>query len=420
MTTRAGLTGLLAGLIATLILYPLWLFYPQGEPMYSTRFLWLTGIAGVILATGSGVATARWSQAERPAQRAALGGLAGGLAGTVVFCLWGAAAAGATRWGAPAAQAVSQGEWISAITRQTLGGFLALFLGGGGCAAAGGWLEHPRRVKQEDLSPRPGPQMALNVAITAVPASIVAAALAAAIFPRLSVLLNDPTGSDLAGLPLVVSVLLVVVSHAALTGVIPYEARKVQHLCGIDEVKMAAYVSIGAAPVLIILLFLAGTGGFLRDCLIHPILGNSVPQNGINLPILLILGLLACVGLSLVSLRFLLALILPRRASFPAPQTRQQQIEARWFGTIATSRASQLAALCAGCGLAMVLPLYVSVFSVLINLSSAPPVSAPPKLFLLHALASLGLVAVAIVALTSIYLFYLNLGRWFRRWSQRS
>jgi hypothetical protein len=96
-------------------------------------------------------------------------------------------------------------------------------------------------------------------------------------------------------------------------------------------------------------------------------------------------------------------------------------VEARWFGTIANSRGPRLVVLCIGCGLVMVLPLYVSVFSVLINLSSGtasstfsqPIPEVAWRLFLSQALASIGIVTAAGVALTVIYLFYLNLGRWF-------
>ncbi len=71
----------------------------------------------------------------------------------------------------------------------------------------------------------------------------------------------------------------------------------------------------------------------------------------------------------------------------------------------------------------MVLPLHVSVFSVLINLNHAlanSPFSNPLTeiswgLFGTQALVSIGAVTASITLLVAIYLFYLNLGRWFSK-----
>jgi hypothetical protein len=75
----------------------------------------------------------------------------------------------------------------------------------------------------------------------------------------------------------------------------------------------------------------------------------------------------------------------------------------------------------------MVLPLYVSALSVLINLNNTlanSPFSQPlPEvswgLFMTQALVSTGAVAASIVLLVTIYLFYLNLGRWFNKQNSR-
>jgi hypothetical protein len=206
----------------------------------------------------------------------------------------------------------------------------------------------------------------------------------------------------IADLPVLVSLLLVLISHFALVLVIPHEARQVEHLCGMDEVKMAAYVGIGAAPLLIVLLLLSDAGSFANP--------------------LVVIALLASTGMSLKSLYDLLKLILPRRASFPARQDGWRKTEAIWFGTISTSRGPRLVVLCMGCGLVMVLPLYVSVVSVLINLSavSTQPVSEVAwRLFTTQALVSTGVVTVSMVALTAVYLFYLGLGRWFNQKNSR-
>ena len=75
----------------------------------------------------------------------------------------------------------------------------------------------------------------------------------------------------------------------------------------------------------------------------------------------------------------------------------------------------------------MILPLYVTVVSVLINLNgvlsgstysqSLPEVSW--GLYLTQALASTGAITASIILLIAIYLFYLNLGRWFSKRNPR-
>jgi hypothetical protein len=421
MTTRAGSAGLLTGLITTMFLYLFFAAWPDaylhGWSTGSTGGAWVAVAVVVILTIGGGMLAVRWGGSAHPVRCAVLGGLAGGLAGTIVFCLWGAATAGLARWTPPfdlaaneAVRQPAQVEIVGAITRQTLGMFLTLFLGGCGLGALGGWLACPRQRIQADGFDKAAPQMALNASITAVPAAIVAAALAAAIFTRLADFVGMQAGDTVfvrsfVDIPLAVSLLLVLISQFALTLVIPHEARQAEHRSGMDEVKMAAYVGIGAAPALFLLLYL-----------IKPDLLSNSPVTT---------ALLASTGLSLVSLRSLFRLVLPRRASFPAPQAGWQKTEASLFGTIAHSRGPRLVVLCIGCGLMMVLPLYVSVLSVLINLTNAPAsadftqpgLAGAGRLFLIQALVSTGLMTASIVALSAIYLFYLGLGRWFSKWN---
>lgn len=415
MTARAGWAGILSGLFTTLVIYLLFILWPGVYLQEWPAYAWLAaGVTG-ILALGGGWLGARWSGSAHLGRCTALGALAGGLAGTVVFCLWGAAMAGVGSWASAlnqtTAEAIRQYEITSTIVCQTLGMFLALFLGGSGLGAIGGWWAGPR-PRREDVFDRAEPQMALNATITALPASIVAAALAAAVFSRLAEAVGGQVGEIdgarmVAELPLLVSLLLVLISHFALVLVIPHEAHRVEHLCGMDEVKMAAYVGIGAAPLLIVLLLLIDV-----NCFTNPLVTTA---------------LLASSGMSLKALHTLRTLILPRRDSFPARAEGWQKTEAIWFGTIATSRGPRLVVLCVGCGLVMVLPLYVVVISVLINLS-AVPVSGPStqaisevawRLFTTQALVSSGVVMASVVALTSVYLFYLGLGRWFNQWNSR-
>ena len=238
-------------------------------------------------------------------------------------------------------------------------------------------------------------------------------ALAAYIFSRLADL---PGGPNRAGysqmeasqtMPLVVSLLLVLVSHFALTLVIPHEARQAEHRCGLDEVKMAAYVGIGAAPLLTLFLSLANPEALTNPLILVALLVSSI--------------------MSLESLHTLRKLILPRRASFPAPQAESRKIEAKLFGTIAASRGSRLVVLCIGCGLVMVLPIHVVVISVLINLNyalantpfSPPLMEIPWGLYWTQALVSAGVITTSITLLVVIYLSYLKLGRWFNKRNSR-
>jgi len=98
-------------------------------------------------------------------------------------------------------------------------------------------------------------------------------------------------------LPLTVSLVLVLVSHFALTLIVPHEAQQAEHLCGMDEVKMAAYVGIGASPVLVLLLLLVRMELFLNPIVVAALLASAV--------------------MSLKSLQTLIRVILPRRATFP-------------------------------------------------------------------------------------------------------
>jgi hypothetical protein len=306
-----------------------------------------------------------------------LGGLCGGLAGAIVFCLLGAGVVAMT-----ATNNSSQAEAIAAMVNRTQWAFLILFLSGVGLGSLGGWLAHLRSGGQADVFDKSEPQMAMNAALTVLPASIITAALTAGVFSHLSASI----GVNVLDMPLTVSLLLVLISHLALTLIIPHEAREAEHRCGMDEVKMAAYVGIGAAPVLATLLSLVDIS----------LLAN--PR--------IIIALLASSAMSLKSLQTLFKTILPGRDAFPIPE---DNIEAKLFGSIADSHGPRLMALCTGCGLVMVLPLHVTVVSALVNLSSAQ------NIFLTQALVSSGMATAAITLLIVIYLFYLNLGRWFKR-----
>jgi hypothetical protein len=358
----------------------------------------------VLPALAGGWMAGRQSGSVQPVRCTALGGLAGGLAGCVTFCLWGAAAGGLLS----SIRQPAQVDLIAGIILKTLEMFLVLFLGGTGLGAAGGWISRVGRPSRPDVFSKADPQMALNASITAVPASIVAAALAAASFPHLVDTLGAQASQTVPfqaalSMPLAVALLLVLISQWILTYVVPHEAAQAEHRCGLDEVKMGAFVGIGAAPVLAGLLFL------IRAPLINSIL--------------VWITLISSGALSMISLNTLRRQILPKRRTFPPPQSGQKKAEAIWFGTISKSIGPRLVVLCAGCGLVMVLPIYVCVLSVLVNLALVPTLpangelltQAAGKIFLTQALVSVGTITAAILALSGIYLFYLQLGRSFSR-----
>lgn len=413
MTTRAGMAGLVTGLVLTIMIYPM--YYAWRLAIFSGQvtgsfYIWLAGISAGMVALAGGFWAARWAGSAEKDRRAALGALAGALAGTFLFCLWGAAAAGdlidqafpsSPTW-------YVQASKIRLITGRTMLMFLSLFIGGGLVGALGGLLTTLKGSKKKDVFDLEEPQMALNASITVVPASIVATVIAAVVFPRLASSVNGPSTRLVTemDLPVLVSLFLLVISHVALTLVVPHEARASTHRCGLDEVKMGAFVGIATAPVLAILLFLPR-----RDVFSHPVI---------------LIAMLIISTLSLVSILTLISLILPRRAVFKPPPNKHLKMEASLFGTIARSKGPRLIVLCVGCGILMVLPLYITVISVLINLSPLldPTVFAivPPgpwRLFQLQALVSGSILTVAASFLSAIYIFYLNLGRWFSAWNAK-
>jgi len=401
MTTRAGAAGLLTGLIATVMIFLFFIIQPDAflgtSSEGSTFTAWIAAAIVTLLITGGGWIAARRSGSVIPWRRTVLGALAGALAGTVLFCLWGAAAAGQAGWFLPDVIAlgvnISKAELVSAIVERTLVTFLAFFLGGAGLGALGGWVACPRRSVREDTFNRNDPQMVLNVSITAVPASMLAVVIAAAAFKNLP----ESVAQAAAYLPLITALMLLIISLLALTLVVPHETRHAVHRCGMDEIKMAAFVGMAAAPVLLLALFLADAAS----------LSNP----------LVIITVVTCWVLSIVNVFLLVRVVLPKRASFPAPLEVAQKTEAVLFGTIAFSRAPRLVMLCTGCGLAMAQPLYVSVLSVLVNLEHfqlEPGLNW--ALFKEQALVSVGISAAAVGALVLIYMLYLNLGRW---WSKR-
>lgn len=400
MSTRAGVVGLLTGLIAVIIIFLLFIFQPDAFLVHSTDgsvyTAWIAAAANAILITSGGWLAVRRSGSVMHWRCTALGALSGALAGSVIFCLWGAAAAGQAGWFLPESiipgVTVSKAELVGAVIERTQAAFLALFFGGAVLGALGGRFACPRHNGRGEVFDKDDPQMVLNASITAVPASILAATVSAAAFKNLP----EGVSEAAANLPLITALLLLVISHLALTLVVPHETAHAVHRCGMDEIKMAAFVGIAAAPVLLLALTVA----------------NAVRLSNL----LVMVAVLVCWILSLVNVFLLIRVVLPKRASFPSPQEGAQKTEAVLFGTIAFSLAPRLVVLCTGCGLAMALPLYVSTLSVMVNLAN---IQWNPGLgwglFKTQVLVSVGTSAAAVGALVLIYMLYLNLGRWWRK-----
>jgi hypothetical protein len=392
MTTQAGWIGILAGMITGILLVPLTILVLNGNSWAA----WGNDLLFILMMTGGGYIASRKSLATRRWRCTILGGLAGALAGSLTFCLWGGVAAGINL----ASSGADMAYLISQIIRRTEGFFLALFVSGTLLGAMGGWISRIGKQNQEEVFNKVDPQMAMNTTITATAASVVTVIIAAVVFSHLEVLPGLEGGIDRSAvlLPVRASMLLVFISQLALTLVVPHETIQAEHRNGMNEVKMAAYVSIATAPVLLVVMPLIDVN-FLSDLLID-------------------LGLAGSAVLSVVSIFILIRKVMPRRNSFPLPPEDWKKTEHSLFGSIAGSVAWRLVELCAGCGIVMVLPVYACVLAVLINVAGVMSGGTPgysSVIWLKHALASVGVMAAVILFLSAIYIFYLNLGRWFSR-----
>ncbi len=414
MTTRAGIVGLGTGaLLIAILFYPLYQVWPgvfvPGWPQGShLAGLLLAALAAALQVAGGGLA-AWWSGGVGRSQRTLLGALAGGVAALVLFCGLGAAAAGAAGASLSWADVASRhwGQAVSWTVWWTCGSFWVLMLSGMFLGAAGGFyaVPSPHAWLADD---KQAPQMALNGTLTALPATAVAVLLTAGVFSPLAAMLQRSPGlgpwlpGSVRNWPVVTALLLYLLAHVALALVTPHEARQADHRCGLDEVKMAAWVGIFVPLALVALLLW-----------LYPALTLSPPV----LSCLLVSGALS------VSLILLLRqVIFPRRAQMPPPA---DLVEAVFFGSIARSAGPRLVVLCIGCGIMMLAPVWVSPGAAALSLwllSSSPlaPTAWVQQLYALQAALGLGLMTGAAAGLTAIYLFYLALGRWFHRaFSQR-
>lgn len=428
MTTRAGLVGLGAGLLLSAALfYPLYFVWPglcfsaAGWRGHSWAAAGVLAAAAAILVVFSGGLAAAWSGAARPQQRVWLGALAGGMMALTLFCSLGAAAGGVMGLGYGLRNPGSWGlaswpapEIMVQMTVWTHRIFWGLALGGTLLGALGGWRFAPASVlRRAAPAGKNDPMMALNVSITAMPAAALAVILAVGLFSRLSGLLPGPPLPPVLNWPLTTSLLLYLAAQLALMCATAHEAGQADHRCGMDEIKVAAYVG-SLTPVLLIALL-----GLLDLSLLFT-------------PFVLIC-LLISLSMTARQMVILYSVILPRRARMPAPR---DPWEATFFGTIATSHWQPLSLLCLGCSILIVAPIHIAMaaaISVLFipgsvepaltgvgGISAATPVALAQRLYQVQAMAGVGSILVVALILTAIYLFYNNLGRWFRSVRQKS
>jgi hypothetical protein len=215
-----------------------------------------------------GSLAAHWSGAPQAGQRRWLGALAGGLATTILFCSLGAGAAGALGLGFSLYRLILYKSDIIEVAESVLQSivftyqiFWGLLLSGMLLGALGSLWPAPRPLARW-LKPWPrDPMMALNASIAAMPSAAIVVILAAAVFAPLPALLQTKLAGSVrfslqAALdwPLATSLLLYLASQLALGLATQHEARQSTHICGLDEVKMAAYVGIFLPMVLAIIL----------------------------------------------------------------------------------------------------------------------------------------------------------------------
>lgn len=403
MTTRAGLVGLVTGIIGSAVLvYPFYWVWPgfyienwPVVPRLPAVFLILPAI--ILTGLGGGLASA-WSGTGRLRQIGA-GALAGGLAALVLYSSVGAATAGLVGLGeAGATTGPLAPETAARIIALTHTVFWGLTLGGILLGAAGALFPLVFKfAPPAKYFGGPEPQMALNTTLTALPATAFALILVAVFSSRL------PDSKGLWHWPLVTGLLLYLSAQLALSWVTAYEARQATHRCGIDEVKMAAYVGIGVPMVTA--LILGPSSRFLPD---GAIITGAV---------------LVSLGMSARMIFVLFRLILPRRAGMLPPA---DEWEATLFGSIAGSRWQSLVWLCLGCAIMMIAPVQVVVGAATINLALAgslkeavlagyAPVAPVQRWYVTQALAGWGSVGVVWLMLTVVYLVYLGLGKAFHR-----
>ena len=400
MTTRAGVVGIISGVILSIFVHVVLFTWADAVVMRNGIFFqlnWIIQCCIILVNLLTGFLSARWNRSGERWRCIALGSLAGIVASVFSFSTWGATFA--------VIQLSSIQDIPVSVTLQfTITIFFELLFAGGFFGGLGGFFYHPAKTTERDSFNKEEPQMAMNASITAVSASVVTTAIAAIAFPQLSGYMGN--GSGIYGpylFPLYAALVLVALSQFALTLVVPHETEQAEHVSGMDEVKMAAFVGIGTGPLLL-LLFIMTNIRLLGDLFIVVLLLCTLLMSG-------------------YSIRSLIKVVLPKRNAYPKHPTKEQETLATFFGSIASSKAWRLITLCIGCGLAMVFPIYIAVLAPLININAVSANTGPillhseqaQNLFRIHIQTSMGLNLIVIFVLSGMYIFYLNLGRWFTK-----
>ncbi|MEA5078309.1 MAG: hypothetical protein VB013_07030 [Anaerolineaceae bacterium] len=381
MTTRAGIVAILAGVLGAIVANIL--------SFLNVPLVWIF-IVLIPVFVVSGWFAGQFASIQQIWNRYALGLLAGGLSGIIAYLFWGASSL----------IKLTGSESIQMVVQNTLEKFFALILLGVVCGSFSIRIKIRIRKfvhKEIDLS---DPQMGMNAAISAVAATLFNLILTILFYTRLGEISQQPA---LSSLPVLIAIFMLFVAHLSLTLVLPHEAKMAQHRSGLNEVKMAAFVSIANAAAFTAIIFL-----------LHPVTLRS-PLAGTFL--------LFSWVLSLTSLWILFKKILPRRKELPTPQTQKGQKQALLFGSIGSSIPGRLVTLCIGCGIVIALPMCITLISVGLNLAAAGFLGSSAftqmlaqsrlSLTLWQILLNGGLMLAFAAILSAIYMFYLFLGRKF-------
>jgi len=381
MTTRAGIVAILAGVLGAILANILTAFN-VGEVTISI-------VLAAIIFCSTFVALF-YSRSIHRSRNGILGELCGGISATLIYLFWGASTFATT----------VQAFDLSDLIGSTLGSFFFLVVCGSVIGFFGGSFQYYMVMKKKEEIDLSDPQMGMNAAISAVAATLFNLILTILFYTRLGEISQQPA---LSSLPVLIAIFMLVVAHLSLTVVLPHEAKMAQHRSGLDEVKMAAFVSIATAPAFTAVFFW-----------LHP---ESLPSG------LEVMFLAFSWVLSLASVWILVKKILPRRKELPSPRTQKGQKQALLFGSIGASNAGRLLTLCIGCGIVIALPMCVTLVSVGLNLAAAGYLGSTPftqmlaqsrvNLNLWQILLNGGLMLAFAVILSAIYLFYLGLGKKF-------
>lgn len=387
MTTRAGIVGILAGLLGAIIANILsMLNVPEVSILIVLAVLFFASVWVALF----------YSRSNHHYRNALLGALSVAISGTLVYLFWSASYIFSK----------TKPVGLSALIDSTLFSFLFLAVIAASMASIVGRIQYYIVMKKKEEIDLSDPQMGMNAAISAVVATLFNLILTILFYARLGEISLQP---EVLKMPVFIAMFFLIVAQMSLTLVLPHEAKMAQHRSGLDEVKMAAFVSIATAPAVTAIFY------WLSPQLM------PIEEKG--------LILVFSWGLALISIWILFKKILPRRKTLPAPQSKEGQEKALLFGSIGASHPGRLVTLCIGCGIVIALPMCITLVSVGLNLAAAGYLGSSPftqmlgqsrfNLNLWQILINGGLMLTLAALLSAIYLFYLFLGRRFGSTSEQ-